>query len=109
MKTSFVVVFSCLAIIYDVITFVVARNNIARNAEERNITPNMETQEFKIDLAWLYDRGWTLQGAAAELKVNPGHLCRVLKGDRPSRRLLIRVQELPKQHLQFRRKLESSK
>lgn len=69
----------------------------------------METQEIKIDLAWLYGRGWTLKEAAEKLQVNPGHLCRVLKGDRPSRRLLARVQTLPKQSLQFRRKPESSK
>lgn len=69
----------------------------------------METQEFKIDLAWLYGQGWTLREASEKLQVNPSHLCRVLKGDRPSRRLLARVQALPKQELQFRRKLTSSK
>lgn len=74
-----------------------------------NITPSMETQEFKIDLSWLYDRGWTLREAAEELQVNPGHLCRVLKGGRQSRRLLMRVRALPKQRLQFCRKLKSSK
>lgn len=74
-----------------------------------NTIPNMETQEIKIDLAWLYGRGWTLREAAEKLQVNPGHLCRVLKGDRPSRRLLARVHNLPERSLQFRRKLVSSK
>jgi len=89
--------------------FLVARNNIARNAGERNITPNMETQEFKIDLTWLYDRGWTLNEAAFALDVNPGHLSRVLNGDRESRRLVNRVKALPKKKLQFRRNLKNSK
>lgn len=64
----------------------------------------METQEIKPDMAWLYGRGWTLREAANALQVNPGHLSRVLNGERKSQRLLDRLKTLPKRNLQFRRK-----
>lgn len=67
-----------------------------------------QPQEFKPDMAWLYGHGWTLTHAATTLGVNPGHLSRVLRGERHSRRLLARLATLPQQPLQLQKRATTS-
>lgn len=45
--------------------------------------------------AHFYAAGWSYRSAAKELGCSYQHLCEVLTGKRPSRRLISRVQSLP--------------
>lgn len=63
-------------------------------------------QVFTPDLQWIYGQGWTLRGAAEFLSVNPGHLSRVIRGERISKRLMTRVSQLPRQRLVLRNNKE---
>lgn len=67
-----------------------------------------QPQEFKPDMAWLYGHGWTIKTASCALGVNPGHLSRVIRGQRTSLRLLRRIGALPKQPLQLQSRSTTS-
>ena len=63
----------------------------------------METlAQEPISVQWLYSQGWTVKEAAEYLKVNKGHLSRVLSGNRQSKRLLRKVALLPYKTLKLR-------
>ncbi len=71
--------------------------------QEENNTMNTQDQENVPTLEWLYSQGWSLREAAMYLGIDPGHLSRVLKGERKSRRLMEKVALLPKKRLSLRR------
>lgn len=57
-------------------------------------SPNLPSPVAKAR-AHFYAAGWSYRSAAKELGCSYQHLCEVLTGKRPSRRLISRVQSLP--------------
>lgn len=65
-----------------------------------------QSQEFTPSLEWLFSRGWNVREAAERLNVSPGHLSRVLKGERSSIRIHRELTKLPQKKLVLRRRLK---
>ena len=55
----------------------------------------MKTQ-CKISKKWLYDKGYTIAGAARKIKRSHGHVSLVLSGDRESGEVIRLLMQLPK-------------
>ena len=60
-----------------------------------NTTKGMKTQ-CKISKKWLYDKGYTIAGAARRIKRSHGHVSMVLSGERESGEVIRLLMKLPK-------------
>ena len=65
----------------------------------------MKKQAETISLEWLYNRGYTVAGAARRLRRSTAHVCRVLQGTRESKTLVEALRSLPKRKLILRERV----
>lgn len=53
------------------------------------------TNTLRSPLISIHARGWTVRSIAKELGVNAGHVSRVINGERKSKSLITRINNLP--------------
>ena len=63
---------------------------VARNASREK----HKKSDRPVGMSDLTAAGWSIRSAARELGCSAGHLCRHLKGERPSARLQARLENL---------------
>ena len=59
----------------------------------------------KVDINWLYAKGWTVRQAAKAVNRSYSHVAYVLRGQRQSNALLLQLKRLPQRTLSFREKI----
>lgn len=77
--------------------------------QRSKINIKMKTKQAEIPSRnWLYARGYTLRQAARAVHCTPGHLSRVISGERESSTLGAKLRALPKRALNMRERVTAA-